>query len=776
MRRPFIVEKGSCPYISVFLSKSKKWGGKILKSMVNSDLSWKKFSLILGMLLIMLLAMSTGLMAGTYSGGDGNSGTPYQIADLDDLGELSTTSADWATGIYFIQTADIDASATSGWNGGAGFSPIGNNSNKFSGNYNGQNHSIDQLTINEQSDYNKRIGFFGWTSGATIQNLNLTNVNITGVQYIGGLVGQLRGASNVDNCFTSGTVTSVAGPSWLHDSSCGGLFGYTNDASTVDDSHSSCSIIGQRYIGGLAGQLRNTTMSNCYSTGNVTSNYADSKAGGLVGYTNDGAIIQECYTSGNVDGNQYSGGLIGQQYNSTISRSYSIGTVNGTNNIGGFVGYADASASISNCYSKGDVTRKSGETGTVIGAFCGRQGGCTIENSYTIGSVYYTDASAPTDKGFISSLSGTTTNNFFDSEASNQTTGNGATGKTTAQMKTLSTFTDAGWDFTTPIWRIDGTNNDGYPYLSWESYPPTPPTVTTQAVSSIAATTATGNGNITDLGAPNPTQHGVCWSISVNATTSGSHTEEGAAVATGAFTTSMTGLLAATDYYVRAYATNEAGTAYGNEVNFKTNEDGTGVLPDVQDAGPNEGDGNGDGIKDSKQTTVASLPSATPSEGYLTVEITDCDQIEQVQAHTYESVVTSDPGYSYPFGLLGFEIPCASATVRIYYHGAGSLGGFTYRKYGPTPADWVTSLWYTMPGVTFGTKVIGGETVPYAEFDLTESELGDDTNGSPIIDQGGPARPGGPATVPTLNEWGMIILSLLMAVSAFIVIRRRQQA
>jgi hypothetical protein len=299
------------------------------------------------------------------------------------------------------------------------------------------------------------------------------------------------------------------------------------------------------------------------------------------------------------------------------------------------------------------------------------------------------------------------------------------------------------------------------------------PTVTTQAVSAIDLTTATGNGNITDLGAPNPTAHGVCWNTTGTPTIAGSHTDEGAAVATGAFTTSMTGLLAATDYYVRAYATNEAGTAYGNEVNFTTS-DGTGVAPDVQDAGPNGGDGNGDGIKDSNQTTVASLPSATGG-GYLTVEISGCGQIEQVQAHTYESVGTSDPGYSYPFGLVGFEIPCSPATVRIYYHCADSLGGYIYRKYGPTPDDWVTSLWYTMPGVTFGTKDIGVATVPYAEFVLTESQLGDDTNGSPIIDQGGPAQKGGPTSIPTLNEWGIIILSLLMAVSAFIIIQRRQQ-
>ncbi len=200
------------------------------------------------------------------------------------------------------------------------------------------------------------------------------------------------------------------------------------------------------------------------------------------------------------------------------------------------------------------------------------------------------------------------------------------------------------------------------------------------------------------------------------------------------------------------------------------------MSPETQDAGPNNGDGNGDGTLDSKQTTVASLPAATGG-GYITVSSTSpCNQIEQVQAYTYESVGTNDYSYNYPFGLVGFRFFCSPATVKIYYHGVDSLDGYIYRKYGPTPADWGVSLWYTMPGVTFGTKEIGGATVPYAEFVLTESQLGDDTDGLPIIDQGGPALPGGPTAVPTLNEWGMIILSLLMAVSAFIVIRRRQQA
>ena len=97
------------------------------------------------------------------------------------------------------------------------------------------------------------------------------------------------------------------------------------------------------------------------------------------------------------------------------------------------------------------------------------------------------------------------------------------------------------------------------------------PTVSTQAVSDIGTTSATGNGNITDLGTPNPTAHGVCWSTSENPTTADAKTEKGAASSTGAFTASISGLSSGTTYHVRAYATNSAGTSYGDDVTFITN-------------------------------------------------------------------------------------------------------------------------------------------------------------------------------------------------------------
>ncbi len=98
------------------------------------------------------------------------------------------------------------------------------------------------------------------------------------------------------------------------------------------------------------------------------------------------------------------------------------------------------------------------------------------------------------------------------------------------------------------------------------------PTVTTQAVTGIGTTSATGNGNITDLGTPNPTAHGVCWATTADPTVDSNEgkTDEGEASATGAFTSSITGLSSGTTYHVRAYATNGAGTAYGADVSFTT--------------------------------------------------------------------------------------------------------------------------------------------------------------------------------------------------------------
>ena len=97
-----------------------------------------------------------------------------------------------------------------------------------------------------------------------------------------------------------------------------------------------------------------------------------------------------------------------------------------------------------------------------------------------------------------------------------------------------------------------------------------PPTVTTQSASNVGTTSATGNGNITDVGTTNPTAHGVCWSTTANPTVADSSVDNGPASATGAFTANITGLSPGNTYHVRAYATNNAGTGYGEDVTFTT--------------------------------------------------------------------------------------------------------------------------------------------------------------------------------------------------------------
>ncbi|HWR57641.1 MAG TPA: choice-of-anchor U domain-containing protein [Thermodesulfovibrionales bacterium] len=226
-------------------------------------------------------------------------------------------------------------------------------------------------------------------------------------------------------------------------------------------------------------------------------------------------------------------------------------------------------------------------------------------------------------------------------------------------------------------------------------------------------------------------------------------------------------------------------------------EDGDGVSDDVEDAAPNNGDGNGDGTPDKYQRDVTSLPSATGS-GYLTLQIEpfrkisgslkkratddgvtgDC-QNAKVQALTEASQAQQDGGFSFPDGLLSFQVSkCfdtdGSVLVTVYYHGATNLSSFTYRKYGPYPTPAGGVQWYTMPGVTFGTATVGAATVPTASFTITDNSTGDDAvETSLIVDQGGPGQPD--VATPTMTEWGMIIFAVLAGLGSVYFLRRQKR-
>ena len=186
------------------------------------------------------------------SSGDGSSGEPYQIANLNNLYWVTQNSTLWSKD--FIQTADIDASSSSTWIGDTGFSPIGNEVTEFSGSYDGQNHTISGLYIHS-SWYGK--GMFGFAQGGTIKNIGLVDVNLTANSYAGGLVGFNQ--SNISNCFSTGSVSGTA--AWD-----GGLVGL-NDGD-ISKSYSAASVSGSAWVGGLAGASY-TNIDNCYSIGSV---------------------------------------------------------------------------------------------------------------------------------------------------------------------------------------------------------------------------------------------------------------------------------------------------------------------------------------------------------------------------------------------------------------------------------------------------------------------------------------------------------------------------
>ena len=129
---------------------------------------------------------------------------------------------------------------------------------------------------------------------------------------------------------------------------------------------------------------------------------------------------------------------------------------------------------------------------------------------------------------------------------------------------------------TTYYMRAYATNSAGTNYgneISFTTSSATTPALTTTAASSITQTSATSGGNVTSDGGATVTARGVCWNTSANPTITNSKTSDG--TGTGVFSSSIAGLTLGTTYYVRAYATNSAGTSYGTEVSFATTNGGT---------------------------------------------------------------------------------------------------------------------------------------------------------------------------------------------------------
>jgi len=190
------------------------------------------------------------------------------------------------------------------------------------------------------------------------------------------------------------------------------------------------------------GRVVNTGLVDAYVSG-------DDMVGGLVGL-NDFGIVENSYATGEVRGEKDVGALIGRNSGGIIYNSYATSDVRGDSNVGGLVATNSWRGTLNNSYAIGHV---SGES---------RIGGL-VGNNY-----------------------GTVTDSFWDIESSGMDESDGGTGKTTAEMKDVATYTDTDmeglekpWDFLgdpnddegdEDIWDIDEDINDGYPFFVWDHY------------------------------------------------------------------------------------------------------------------------------------------------------------------------------------------------------------------------------------------------------------------------------------------------------------------
>ena len=400
----------------------------------------------------------------------------FSDINLDDLG-VNETGSNWT------------AVGTSGTN------------NHFKGIFDGNGFSVSNLKIN-RPDENYQ-GFFGITNGATIKNVTLDNVEVTGKNYTGGLVGYNYNNSIIENCTSSGNVTGNSYTGGLvgenyNDSTIenctssgnvtgyyctGGLIGHNFSNSKISNCSSSATVKGDSdYTGGLVGANKealiencsafgmvtgntstgglvgynhiNATIENCTSSGNVTGN---GRTGGLVGYNYDNSIIKNSNSLGNVIGNDlYTGGLVGTNHiNSTIENCSSSATVSGNSYTGGLIGVNHTNSTINNCSSSATVTGNGNNIGGLVGR---NQVNSTINNCFSSANV--------TGNNITGGLVGQNYNNssIYNSISSAYVTGNTYTGGLAGSNIYYSTINNSSSSGTV---KSNGNNTGG---LAGENY------------------------------------------------------------------------------------------------------------------------------------------------------------------------------------------------------------------------------------------------------------------------------------------------------------------
>lgn len=282
-----------------------------------------------------------GTIASGFAGGDGTQNNPFQIETAAQLAHFAKTVNEGEAYLhkYIVLTADIDL-ANKEW------TPIGNHSNLFKGNFNGNNHTVTGMQIRGELD---RVGLFGeckkFNVDSAIKNITVKDSVICGNRFVGAIVGSAE-EINIENCRSIGNTingeTDVGGI-------CGKIGGYS--VGKVSQCYNSSKVTGQGRVGGIAGM--GGIAENCLNTGEIT-------------------IIREGYRSA-------CGGIFGIFGDATtsarVTACVNLGKVSGGESFGGIVGKTETSSTghISNCYYNMDAITGGFDAGTALtaGQLCG---------------------------------------------------------------------------------------------------------------------------------------------------------------------------------------------------------------------------------------------------------------------------------------------------------------------------------------------------------------------------------------------------------------------
>jgi hypothetical protein len=336
--------------------------------------------------------------------GDGTESDPYLIETEEQPALLAKLvngentdygAAELYNAAHYMLTKDLDLSAYgegTSFNGGKGWIPIGTQSNPFKGVFNGGGYEIAELFIdNEDLAY---AGLFGFILDGDITNCGVTG-SVRGFNYVGGVAGSVEGGK-IENCYTAGDVTGSGVV-------VGGVVGNVGNGGSVKACRATGDVTGIRMVGGVVGDVIDSSVTDCYATGAVNS--AGDYAGGVAGIVSSGSSMTNCYATGTVRGANDVGGVaavvsgiitkcyatgavvgsgpvshciggvagaVNNFYGSVVD-CYATGMVRGYEAVGGVAGEV-YNGSLTNCYATGEVSGSSISVGGVAGSVSGSWG------------------------------------------------------------------------------------------------------------------------------------------------------------------------------------------------------------------------------------------------------------------------------------------------------------------------------------------------------------------------------------------------------------------